>query len=113
MAHALPLIPWRTTSTLTCREHLNSSRIVQHAALDFFVLGFPLQAHLLLEAVHEQGLDTIICDYYGRKTYCQLCVARSASGTSPEWNDRENWEASDAVWAPEIRGELSENRKET
>ncbi|KAG9190538.1 hypothetical protein G6011_08626 [Alternaria panax] len=94
MATPLPLIPWSKTSILTCRLHLDSSRIAQHAALDLFVLGFAEQAYVLLETVHEYGLDTKTKDYYGLTTSRQLTGAWGASDSFPSWAN----EAGDTDW---------------
>lgn len=91
MTHALPLIPWTKTSILTCRMHSSSSRIAQHAALDLFVLGFPQQANILLDTIHEYGLDTTASRYAGRMritTEKQLQRAWSASDSFPTWAEK-------------------------
>ena len=91
MARALPLIPWSKTSILTCRMHPSSSRIAQHAALDLFVLGFPQQANVLLNTIHEYGLDTTTSRYAGRMrvtTDKQLQGAWSASDSFTTWADK-------------------------
>lgn len=75
MTTPLPLIPWSKTSILTSRIHLDASRIAQHAALDLFVLGFAEQAFILLETVHEYGIDTETKDYYGATISRQLTGA--------------------------------------
>jgi len=97
MARALPLIPWSKTSILTCRMHLNSSRIAQHAALDLFVLGFPQQANKLLESTHKYGLDTTTGDYYGHTTAKQLQGAWSASDSFPTWARRADDADADSI----------------
>jgi len=97
MATALPLIPWSKTSILTCKMHLNSSRIAQHAALDLFVLGFPKHANTLLEAIHEHDLDTTTSDYYGRTTDAQLRGAWEVSGTMPSWQSWQDDSDPDAI----------------
>ncbi|KAI4641175.1 hypothetical protein J4E93_008054 [Alternaria ventricosa] len=71
--------------------HPSSSRIAQHAALDLFVLGFPQQANVLLNTIHEYGLDTTTSRYAGRMrvtTEKQLQGAWSASDSFPTWADK-------------------------
>jgi hypothetical protein len=85
MTTPLPLIPWSKTSILTSRMHLDASRIAQQAALDLFVLGFAEQAFMLLETVHEYGIDTKTKDYYGATISRQLTGAWGASDSFPSW----------------------------
>ncbi|KAI4950380.1 hypothetical protein J4E91_004262 [Alternaria rosae] len=71
--------------------HPSSSRIAQHAALDLFVLGFPQQANILLDTIHEYGLDTTASRYAGRMritTEKQLQGAWSANGSFPTWAEK-------------------------
>ncbi|KAF2829136.1 hypothetical protein CC86DRAFT_318193 [Ophiobolus disseminans] len=97
MATSLPLIPWSKTSILTERMHLYSSRIAQYAALDLFVLGFPRQASMLLEAIREYGLDTKTRDYYGWTTEAQFQRAWGASSTFPLWQSMQDGPDSDDI----------------
>lgn len=81
----LPLIPWSKISILTCRLHLDSSRIAQHVALDLFVLGSAEQVYILLETIHEYGRDMTTKDHYSRTTSKQIQGAWGGSDSWPSW----------------------------
>ncbi|KAI4612450.1 hypothetical protein J4E80_007183 [Alternaria sp. BMP 0032] len=112
MARALPLIPWSKTSILTCRMHLNSSRIAQHAALDLFVLGFPHQANKLLESIHKYGLDTTTWDYYGHTTEEQLQGAWTTSDTFPTWARRADDADADSISTAGLPNDIATKAEE-
>ena len=88
----LPLIPWSKISILTCRLHLDSSRIAQHVALDLFVLGSAEQVYILLETIHEYGRDMTTKDHYSRTTSKQIQGA---------WGGSDSW----LPWAHEASGD--------
>lgn len=87
-------------------------RILQYAALDLFVLEFPTEANLLLDAVHEHVLDTTTRDFYGRTTERQLSNARDVSGILPAWKDRRDNQRSDAARTEGFPSELAKKAAE-
>ncbi|KAF2129388.1 hypothetical protein P153DRAFT_340190 [Dothidotthia symphoricarpi CBS 119687] len=84
MPSAIPLIPWSKTVLLCTRDSKHSSVVVQQAALDLFVLGYPNHANKLIDALYEYG-HGITFDLFVDKTMIALYNAWEATNTTPSY----------------------------
>lgn len=85
VAKALPFIPWSKTTLLKARKSLESSDVVQEAAVDLFALGYYGHANKLIDSLyqHSHGLDFDV--YNSSGTIKALYDAWDTTGKIPTY----------------------------
>ncbi|OAL54535.1 hypothetical protein IQ07DRAFT_596036 [Pyrenochaeta sp. DS3sAY3a] len=85
VTNALPFIPWSKTTLSKARKSLESSDVVQEAAVDLFALGYYGHANKLIDSLyqHSHGLDFDV--YNSSGTIKALYDAWDTTGTIPTY----------------------------